>query len=106
MYILLISTTATSSASAHCGVDILLTFHSCQHNFVMGLDGRHILILAGKGCLWIADGLHSLAQAILRHERDDLAGMFLLGVDPARDLIDVFAQSYLRRARLFEPWLS
>lgn len=59
------------------------THHHCG---VVEGEGCKVLVLA---CKYLAVVLHTLAEAVLRNERDDLLAVLLLGVDPARHLVDV-----------------
>merc|ERR1711994_278869 len=69
-------------------VDRLLALHSSEHHCVVRLQSSDVVLLLLEGRLRVADRLDTLAQAILSHQGNDLAGMLLLGVNPTRDLVD------------------
>ena len=70
------------------GVDTLLALHGGLHHGMVRHQGIGIVLVVFKDLL-----LDALAEAVLRHERDDLGGMLLLGVDPADHLVDVLSSS-------------
>mmetsp|Transcript_6403 Transcript_6403/g.13826 ORF Transcript_6403/g.13826 Transcript_6403/m.13826 type:complete len:246 (+) Transcript_6403:115-852(+) len=74
---------------SQCRVDVLLALHGREHDLVVCLECCNEVSLAGKRGLGVAHGLDALAEAVLRHQRNDLAGMLLLGVDPTGHLVDV-----------------
>ena len=70
------------------GVDTLLALHRGLHDGMVSHQGIGIVLVVFKDIL-----LDALAEAVIRHERDDLGGMLLLGVDPADHLVDVLRSS-------------
>merc|ERR1712154_583064 len=61
-------------------IDRLLALHSTQHHLVVRLQGSNVVSLALEGGFRVAHGLHALAEAVLRHQCDELSAMLLFGV--------------------------
>ena len=73
---------------AHGRVNRLLALHRSLHHVVVRLERLDVLVLALEGRLRVGQRLDALREAVLGDQGDDLAAVLLLGVRPARRLVE------------------